>query len=185
MSAVSEQFDAKVFVDSLPGRPGVYRMLDSDGQILYVGKARNLKSRVASYFQPSNVQPKVQALIAKTANMEVTITNSDTEALLLEYNLIKKHRPRFNVVLRDDKSFPYLHLETNHEYPRLNFYRGSRNLPPAPSATHCSSCRSYFASAIAMTLILRTAHGPVCSIRSNAARRPVWVWSPRSTMRAM
>jgi excinuclease ABC subunit C len=139
MSAVSEQFDAKVFVDSLPGRPGVYRMLDSDGQILYVGKARNLKSRVGSYFQPSNVQPKVQALIAKTANMEVTITNSDTEALLLEYNLIKKHRPRFNVVLRDDKSFPYLHLETQHEFPRLNFYRGSRKEPgkyfgPYPSA---------------------------------------------------
>jgi excinuclease ABC subunit C len=139
VSAVSEQFDAKVFVDSLPGRPGVYRMLDSDGQILYVGKARNLKSRVASYFQPSNVQPKVQALIAKTANMEVTITNSDTEALLLEYNLIKKHRPRFNVVLRDDKSFPYLHLETNHDFPRLNFYRGSRKeagkyFGPYPSA---------------------------------------------------
>jgi excinuclease ABC subunit C len=139
MSTVSEQFDPKVFVDSLPGRPGVYRMLDGDGQILYVGKARNLKSRVASYFQPSNVQPKVQALIAKTADMEVTITNSDTEALLLEYNLIKRHRPRFNVVLRDDKSFPYLHLETNHEFPRLNFYRGSRKEPgkyfgPYPSA---------------------------------------------------
>jgi len=138
-SALSERFDAKSFVDSLPGRPGVYRMLDGEGQILYVGKARNLKSRVASYFQPSNVQPKVQALIAKTANMEVTITNSDTEALLLEYNLIKKHRPRFNVVLRDDKSFPYLHLETNHDFPRLNFYRGSRKEPgkyfgPYPSA---------------------------------------------------
>ena len=133
------RFDAKVFVDSLPARPGVYRMLDADAQILYVGKARSLKSRVASYFQPSNVQPKVQALIAKTVNMEVTITNSETEALLLEYNLIKKHRPRFNVVLRDDKSFPYLHLETNHEFPRLNFYRGSRKEPgkyfgPYPSA---------------------------------------------------
>ena len=138
-AALPERFDAKSFVDSLPGRPGVYRMLDADRQILYVGKARNLKSRVASYFQPSNVQPKVQALIAKTAHMEVTITNSDTEALLLEYNLIKKHRPRFNVVLRDDKSFPYLHLETNHEFPRLNFYRGSRKEPgkyfgPYPSA---------------------------------------------------
>jgi excinuclease ABC subunit C len=139
LSTPQASFDAKVFVDSLPGRPGVYRMLDADGQILYVGKARNLKSRVASYFQPSNVQPKVQALIAKTANMEVTIANSDTEALLLEYNLIKKHRPRFNVVLRDDKSFPYLHLETKHEFPRLNFYRGSRKEPgkyfgPYPSA---------------------------------------------------
>src|ERR1700689_1185002 len=132
-------FDAKSFVDSLPARPGVYRMLDAQGTILYVGKARNLKSRVGSYFQPSNVQPKVQALVAKTASMEVTITNSDTEAFLLEFNLIKKHRPRFNVVLRDDKSFPYLHLETNHEFARLNFYRGSRKEPgkyfgPYPSA---------------------------------------------------
>jgi excinuclease ABC subunit C len=136
---MTDNFDAKVFVDSLPGRPGVYRMLDAEGQILYVGKARNLKSRVGSYFLPSNVQPKVQALVAKTANMEVTITNSDTEALLLEYNLIKKHRPRFNVVLRDDKSFPYVHLETQHDFPRLNFYRGSRKEPgkyfgPYPSA---------------------------------------------------
>ena len=85
------------------------------------------------------MQPKVQALVAKTANMEVTITNSDTEALLLEYNLIKKHRPRFNVVLRDDKSFPYLHLDTEHDFPRLNFYRGSRKeagrfFGPYPSA---------------------------------------------------
>jgi excinuclease ABC subunit C len=132
-------FDAKVFVDSLPGRPGVYRMLDGEGEILYVGKARNLKSRVGSYFQPSNVQPKVQALLAKTVNMEVTITNSEIEALLLEYNLIKKHRPRFNVVLRDDKSFPYLHVETAHDFPRLSFYRGSRKQPgryfgPYPSA---------------------------------------------------
>ena len=114
-------------------------MLDAQGTILYVGKARNLKSRVGSYFQPSNVQPKVQALVAKTASMEVTITNSDTEALLLEFNLIKKHRPRFNVVLRDDKSFPYLHLETNHDFARLNFYRGSRKeagrfFGPYPSA---------------------------------------------------
>ena len=138
-AASTPRFDSKVFVDSLPGRPGVYRMLDGEGQILYVGKARNLKNRVGSYFLPSNVQPKVLALIAKTANMEVTITNSETEALLLEYNLIKKHRPRFNVVLRDDKSFPYLHLETQHEFPRLNFYRGSRKEPgkyfgPYPSA---------------------------------------------------
>src|ERR1700733_11504798 len=132
-------FDAKGFVDSLPARPGVYRMLDAQGTILYVGKARNLKSRVGSYFQPSNVQPKVQALVAKTASMEVTIANSDTEALLLEFNLIKKHRPRFNVVLRDDKSFPYVHFETAHDFPRLNFYRGPRKeagrfFGPYPSA---------------------------------------------------
>ncbi|HWG70204.1 MAG TPA: excinuclease ABC subunit UvrC [Steroidobacteraceae bacterium] len=132
-------FDAKSYVDSLPVRPGVYRMLDAEGTILYVGKARSLKSRVGSYFQAGNVQPKVQALVAKTAAMEVTITNSDTEALLLEFNLIKKHRPRFNVVLRDDKSFPYLHFDTRHEFPSLTFYRGSRKEPgryfgPYPSA---------------------------------------------------
>lgn len=135
----STPFDAKAFVEGLPARPGVYRMLDAQGVILYVGKARNLKSRVGTYFQPRNVQPKVQALIAKTAAVEVTITNSETEALLLEYNLIKKHRPRFNVVLRDDKSFPYLHLETAHPFPRLAFYRGARKEPgrffgPYPSA---------------------------------------------------
>jgi len=139
MSVETASFDAKSYVDSLPARPGVYRMLDDEDVILYVGKARNLKSRVGSYFQPSNVQPKVQALVAKTARMEVTITNSDTEALLLEFNLIKKHRPRFNVVLRDDKSFPFVHLDTKHEFPRLSFYRGSRKEPgrffgPYPSA---------------------------------------------------
>jgi excinuclease ABC subunit C len=133
------QFDAKSFVDSLPARPGVYRMLDAQGEVLYVGKARSLKSRVGSYFQPSNVQPKVVALIAKTASMEVTITSSETDALLLELNLIKRHRPRFNVVLRDDKSFPFLHLATKHEFPSIRFYRGSRKeggrfFGPYPSA---------------------------------------------------
>jgi excinuclease ABC subunit C len=129
LQANTLRFDAKSFVDSLPARPGVYRMLDAEGEILYVGKARSLKSRVSSYFQPSNVHPKVLALIAKTANMEVTITNSDTEALLLELNLIKKHRPRFNIILRDDKSFPFLHFTTGHEYPALGLYRGSRKEP--------------------------------------------------------
>ena len=136
---MSTVFDAKSFVGSLPSRPGVYRMLDEKGEILYVGKARSLKSRVGSYFQPGNVHPKVQALIAKTVHMEVTITNSDTEALLLELNLIKKHRPRFNIILRDDKSFPFLRLLTNHEFPSLTLYRGSRKesgrfFGPYPSA---------------------------------------------------
>ena len=139
MGSDPQAFEPRAFVESLPNKPGVYRMLDAQGEIIYVGKARNLKNRVGSYFQPSNVQPKVHALVAKTANMEVTITNSETEALLLEFNLIKKHRPRFNVVLRDDKSFPYLHLESGHEFPRLAFYRGSRKergryFGPYPSA---------------------------------------------------
>ncbi len=132
-------FDPKEYVASLPRRPGVYRMYGPEGVLLYVGKAKNLKDRVATYFSPGNVIPKVQALVQQIAAIEVTVTNSETEALLLEYNLIKEHKPRFNVVLRDDKSFPYIHLATDHEYPRLAFYRGPRNQPgryfgPFPNA---------------------------------------------------
>ena len=132
-------FDSKEFVASLPRRPGVYRMYGAGDELLYVGKARHLKDRVGTYFNPGNVSPKVHALVQQIVRMEVTVTNSETEALLLEYNLIKQHRPRFNVVLRDDKSFPYVHLTAGHEYPRLTFYRGARNLPgryfgPFPNA---------------------------------------------------
>ncbi len=132
-------FDPKEYVSSLPRRPGVYRMMAAGGELLYVGKAKSLRDRVGTYFNPSNIAPKVQALVQQIAAIEVTVTNSETEALLLEYNLIKEHKPRFNVVLRDDKSFPYIHLCTDHEYPRLAFYRGPRNLPgryfgPFPNA---------------------------------------------------
>jgi excinuclease ABC subunit C len=132
-------FDPKEYVGALPRRPGVYRMYDAEGTVLYIGKARSLKDRVGSYFAASNVMPKVQALVHQIAAIEVTVTNSETEALLLEYNLIKEHKPRFNVVLRDDKSYPYIYLCTDHEFPRLAFYRGSRSQPgryfgPFPSA---------------------------------------------------
>lgn len=102
-------------------------MLGAGGEILYVGKARSLRARVGSYFRPDQLQPRVQALTRLIAGIEVTVTNSDTEALLLEHNLIKRHRPRFNVILRDDKSFPYVHISA-HEFPRLAFYRGSRKI---------------------------------------------------------
>jgi excinuclease ABC subunit C len=132
-------FDHKEYIASLPRRPGVYRMYGADGELLYIGKARSLKDRVATYFAPRNVDPKVQALVAQITAIEVTVTNSETEALLLEYNLIKAHKPRFNIVLRDDKSFPYIHLYIEHDYPRLEFYRGSRAAPgryfgPFPNA---------------------------------------------------
>jgi len=132
-------FDPKEFTASLPRRPGVYRMYGADRELLYVGKARSLKDRVSTYFAPGNLNPKVHALVQQIADIEVTVTGSETEALLLEYNLIKAHKPRFNVVLRDDKSFPYIHLCVDHEFPRLAFYRGSRSAPgryfgPFPNA---------------------------------------------------
>ena len=132
-------FDAKEYIAALPKRPGVYRMYAADQELLYVGKARSLKDRVGHYFQASNVDPRVQALVAQIGAIEVTVTNSETEALLLEYNLIKAHKPRFNIVLKDDKSFPYIHLYVEHEFARLEFYRGSRSAPgryfgPFPNA---------------------------------------------------
>jgi excinuclease ABC subunit C len=131
-------FDLKSFLASLPAKPGVYRMLDAEGTILYVGKARHLKNRVTSYFRGRAHSDRTQTMVSQVASVEVTVTASETEALLLEYNLIKQHRPRYNVMLKDDKSFPFIHVST-HEYPRIAFYRGARKLPgrffgPYPSA---------------------------------------------------
>jgi len=121
-------FDIKSFLAALPTKPGVYRMLDRDGGILYVGKARHLRNRVSSYFRGRGHADKTQAMLAQVASVEVTVTASETEALLLEYNLIKQHRPRYNILLKDDKSFPFIHV-SGHEYPRIAFYRGTRKLP--------------------------------------------------------
>jgi excinuclease ABC subunit C len=133
-------FDPKPFLANLSQRPGVYRMIAANGEVLYVGKARNLKNRVSTYFTGSKAHAaKTMAMVSQIANIEVTATASETEALLLEYNLIKRHRPRYNVTLRDDKSFPYLYITTEQDYPRISFYRGSRKLPgrffgPYPNA---------------------------------------------------
>ena len=97
-------FDADELVKTLPNKPGVYRMLDASGTVLYVGKARNLKKRVASYFQRPAEHPKTQAMLAHVHSVEITVTHNETEALLLENNLIKSLRPRYNITLRDDKS---------------------------------------------------------------------------------
>ncbi|HVJ30178.1 MAG TPA: excinuclease ABC subunit UvrC, partial [Gammaproteobacteria bacterium] len=120
-------FDPSTVLAHLTHRPGVYRMLDSTGTVIYVGKARDLKRRVTSYFQGSRAHDaKTIAMVRSVAGIEVTVTRTEVEALMLEYNLIKEHRPRFNVMLRDDKSYPYILLETGHRFPRLSFYRGPR-----------------------------------------------------------
>jgi excinuclease ABC subunit C len=136
--AANPAFDLQSFLASLPTKPGVYRMLGREGEILYVGKARHLKNRVSSYFHGRSHADRTQALLAQVTSIEVTVTASETEALLLEFNLIKQHRPRYNVLLKDDKSFPFIHV-SGHEFPRIAFYRGSRRVPgrffgPYPNA---------------------------------------------------
>ena len=101
-------------------------MLNAKHKVIYVGKARDLKKRVASYFQRTHASPKTAAMMAEAVNVEVTVTNTEAEALILEYNLIKQHKPRFNIILRDDKSYPYIHVTTHNRFPRLRFHRGPR-----------------------------------------------------------
>jgi excinuclease ABC subunit C len=132
-------FDTEQFLKTLSHRPGVYRMLDGRESVIYVGKARDLKKRVSSYFGSKAFQPKTQALMNKTARVEVTVTGTEQEALLLEYNLIKEHQPRFNVLLRDGKSYPYIRVTLEQDFPRFEFHRGARNsrsryFGPFPSA---------------------------------------------------
>jgi excinuclease ABC subunit C len=122
----NNQFDLKSYVATLPQRPGVYRMYAADGELLYVGKAARLRDRVGSYFNNHDLAPKVVAMVRRIGRVEVTVVNSEQEALLLECNLIKAHRPRYNIMLRDDKSFPYILCSAGHEFPRLAFYRGPR-----------------------------------------------------------
>jgi excinuclease ABC subunit C len=140
MSAAEEpEFDVKAFLGSLTSLPGVYRMVSGAGKVIYVGKARNLRKRVSSYFQRTHADVKTASMMKSVASVEVTVTNTENEALILEYNLIKEHKPRFNVVLRDDKSYPYIYASTNHAFPRLRFHRGARKgkgryFGPYPSA---------------------------------------------------
>jgi excinuclease ABC subunit C len=132
-------FDVKAFLKTLTTRPGIYKMVDDQGEVIYIGKAKNLKNRVSSYFSTKSASPKQQAMVAKVASIEITVTHTEGEALLLECQQIKRYRPRYNICLRDDKSFPYIYLSSQHDFPQITFHRGSKNkkgkyFGPYPSA---------------------------------------------------
>src|SRR3546814_29829 len=128
MSTPHPPFDGKQFVRGLSTAPGVYRMFAADDSVLYVGKAGALKKRVASYFSNAPKNTRTMAMLAQVARMDVTVTRSEAEALLLENQLIKSLKPRYNVLLRDDKSYPYV-LLTQEPWPRIGLHRGARSTP--------------------------------------------------------
>jgi len=133
------EFDHKSFLKSLTTRPGVYQMYDASHKLLYVGKARNLKNRVGSYFRASGLTEKTMALVSRIQEIQVTVTSTEVDALLLEHNLIKNHQPPYNILLRDDKSYPYIFLSSQDTYPRVSLHRGAKRrkgqyFGPYPSA---------------------------------------------------
>ena len=169
------------YVKNLDGSPGVYRMLDAQARVLYVGKARNLKNRVSNYARPTGHSGRIARMISETTQMMFLTTKTETEALLLEQNLIKQLKPRYNVLLRDDKSFPNILVTTDHEFPMIKKHRGAKKEKGAYYGPFASAGAVNFTLAQLFgcdvcdphpslsAISDQTMHGPMC--RENFARR--------------
>ena len=188
---MSDVFDAKAFLKTVTSQPGVYRMYDAGGTVIYVGKAKDLKKRLSSYFRSNLASRKTEALVALIAQIDVTVTHTETEALLLEHNYIKLYQPRYNVLLRDDKSYPFIFL-SGDTHPRLAMHRGAKHAKgeyfgPFPNGYAVREtrrcCRKSFPSVSVKTVSTAIAPAPVCSIRLVAAWGRAWPgWSAKKSM---
>src|SRR5207237_823960 len=157
-------------VQTLPVRPGVYRMQDARGEVLYVGKARALKNPVTNYTQVSRLSKRLQRMVAQTRSMQIVTTNTEAEALLLEAQLIKRYRPPYNVLLRDDKSFPFILLREDHPFPQVSKHRGARR--------HKGQYYGPFASAGSVTRTLNALQKPFLSRSCTDTSRPTRQGTP-------
>ena len=175
----------------LPTGPGVYRMIDATGQPLYVGKARNLRNRVTAYTRPSGLPERIRVMVGHTEELEIVSTHTEVEALLLESNLIKQLRPRYNVLLRDDKSFPFILLRKDTEWAQLLKHRGARNrdgeyFGPFASAgavnRTLNTLQKVFPLRSCSDSVFPDARGPASSTRSSGASLLAWItFRPTST----
>ena len=182
---MSDVFDAKAFLKTVTSQPGVYRMYDAGGTVIYVGKAKDLKKRLSSYFRSNLASRKTEALVALIAQIDVTVTHTETEALLLEHNYIKLYQPRYNVLLRDDKSYPFIFL-SGDTHPRLAMHRGAKHAKgeyfgPFPNGYAVRETLALLQKIFPVRQCENSV--PACSIRLAAVWGRAWRgWSAKKSM---
>lgn len=185
LDSPESSFDIPAFLKNLTTRPGIYKMLDSQGEIIYIGKAKNLKNRVSSYFRAQSASPKQQAMVTKIISIEVTVTHTETEALLLEAQQIRRHKPRYNICLRDDRSYPYIYLSMQHDFPQIGLHRGPKKkqgqyFGPYPSTSAAKDSLKLLQKIFPIrqcedSVGITTAHGLVCNTKLSVVLDLAWV----------